>query len=66
MVESLDLIFSSYLGFYNEVCPYQGLENRPLTGKWPEINDPLTAGEKIVCMKSSADCCDTTNVLLLE
>jgi len=45
----LDYIVSSYLEFYNEVRPHQSLDNRPLTGKWPEVDDPLTAGEKIVC-----------------
>ena len=44
-----DYIVSSYLGFYNELRPHQALANRPLTGKWPKVDDPLTEGEQVVC-----------------
>jgi len=47
----LDYLVSSYLEYYNEVCPHQALDNRPLTGKWPAVDDPLTEGEQIVCHK---------------
>jgi putative transposase len=45
----LDHLVSSYLEFYNEVRPHQSLDNRPLTGTWPEVDDPLTEGEQIIC-----------------
>ena len=45
----LDYLVSSYLEYYNEVRPHHALDNRPLTGVWPEIDNPLTAGEKIGC-----------------
>jgi len=45
----LDYIVSSYLTFYNEVRPHQSLDNRPLTGKWSEVDDPPSDGEQIVC-----------------
>jgi hypothetical protein len=37
---------------YNEFRPHQGLDNRPLSGKWPDKNEPLAEGEKIVCHES--------------
>ncbi len=45
----LDYIVSSYLGFYNEVRPHQSLDNRPLIGKWSEVDEPLTEDEQIIC-----------------
>lgn len=45
----LDHIVSSYLDFYNEVRPHQSLDNRPLTGNWPGVDDPLTEDEQIIC-----------------
>jgi len=42
-------LVSTYEMFYNEVRPHQTLDNRPLTGKWPAVDDPFTEGEKIVC-----------------
>jgi putative transposase len=47
--QHLDHLVSSYLEFYNEVRPHQSLDNQPLTGAWPEIDEPLSAGEQIVC-----------------
>ncbi|TWU21806.1 integrase core domain-containing protein [Bythopirellula polymerisocia] len=48
----LDYIVSSYVEHYNEVRPHQSLGNRPLTGKWPEFDDPLTDSVQIVCHES--------------
>ena len=28
-----------------------GIGNRPLTGNWPEVDEPLAAGEQIVCIE---------------
>lgn len=47
-----DVIVTSYLSFYNEVRPHQALDNRPLAGIWPELDDPLTESEKIICHES--------------
>ncbi|MBX3434818.1 MAG: integrase core domain-containing protein [Pirellulales bacterium] len=46
-----DFLVSRYLSFYNTARPHQGvgIGNRPLTGSWPEVDDPLTPGEQIVC-----------------
>lgn len=48
-----DFLVQSYLEFYNTARPHQGVDigNRPLTGKWPEVDDPLAAGEQIVCIE---------------
>ena len=48
----LDYIVSSYLDFYNELRPHQALDNRPLTGKWPEDDQPLAEGETLICHES--------------
>jgi len=45
----LDHLVFSYLDFYNELCPHQALNNRPLTGAWAEVDEPLLLGEQIVC-----------------
>ena len=37
---------------YNAVRPHQGLDNRPLSGKWPDDDEPLVEGEKIICHES--------------
>ncbi len=44
-----DHLVASYLEYYNELRPHQALDNQPLTGTWPEANDPLKADEQIVC-----------------
>ncbi|MBX3426234.1 MAG: DDE-type integrase/transposase/recombinase [Pirellulales bacterium] len=48
-----DFLVSSYLSHYNGFRPHQGssIGNRPLTGSWPEIDDPLAPGEEIVCFE---------------
>ncbi|MBX3432814.1 MAG: hypothetical protein KF847_05805 [Pirellulales bacterium] len=48
-----DYLVSSYLSFYNMARPHQGVDigNRPLTGNWPEVDEPLAAGEQIVCIE---------------
>jgi putative transposase len=45
----LDHLVSCYTDFYNELRPHQSLDNRPLTGNWAEVDDPLSAKEQIVC-----------------
>jgi putative transposase len=45
----LDHLVSSYVAYYNELRSHQTLDNRPLTGKWPEVDDPLSVDEQIVC-----------------
>jgi len=48
----LNHLVASYVSFYNEFRPHQGLENRPLSGKWPDEDVPLTEGEQIICHES--------------
>jgi len=45
----LDFLVSSYLDYYNELRPHQSLDNRPLSGKWSVVDEPLGEDEKIVC-----------------
>ena len=45
----LDFLVSSYLDYYNEWRPHQSLDNRPLSGKWSVVDEPLGEDEKIVC-----------------
>ncbi len=47
-----DTIATSYLEFYNELRPHQSLDNRPLTGKRSEVDEPLAENEKIICHES--------------
>ena len=49
-----DFLVASYLSHYNGFRPHQGLgiDNKPLTGKWPEVDEPLAAGEEIVFIES--------------
>jgi putative transposase len=44
-----DHLVCEYLAFYNAWRPHQSLANRPLTGVWPEIHEPLAEGEQVVC-----------------
>ena len=48
-----DFLASSCLSHYNEFRPHQGIGigNKPLTGNWPEVDEPLAAGEQIVCIE---------------
>jgi len=48
----LDHLVSSYETFYNTYSLHQSLDNRPLTGKWPENDEPLAEGERIICHES--------------
>jgi len=48
----LDHLVASYVSFYNSYHPHQSLDNRPLSGKWPDEDEPLTEGEKIICHES--------------
>lgn len=47
----LDYLVSEYLTHYGSVRPHQGADigNRPLIGEWPEVDEPLADGERIVC-----------------
>jgi hypothetical protein len=45
----LDHLVSEYLVHYNELRPHQSLDNRPLTGAWPNGDDPLESEEQIIC-----------------
>jgi len=45
----LDYIVSEYAEFYNELRPHQRKDNRPLTGAWPVVDEPLSAEETVVC-----------------
>jgi putative transposase len=47
-----DHLVSCYLSFYNSLRPHQSLDNRPFSGAWPEVDDPLVADERIVCRES--------------
>lgn len=49
----LNFLASSYLGHYNAARPHQDVDigKWPLTGKRPEVDEPLTAGEQIVCVE---------------
>jgi hypothetical protein len=48
----LDHLVASYVDFHNSVRLHQDLENRPLTGDWPDENEPFAEGETIVCRES--------------
>ena len=48
----LDHLVTSYVSFYNEFRPHQALENRPLTGKWSDEDEPLTEDQQIICHES--------------
>ena len=37
---------------HNEVRPHQGKENRPLIGKRPDDDEPLSEDEQIICHES--------------
>lgn len=45
----LDHIVSEYTDFYNKNRPYQRKDNRPLTSSWPDVDEPLSKEEQIVC-----------------
>jgi hypothetical protein len=45
----LDHIVSEFTQFYNESRPHQRMENRPLTGSWSDIDEPLSQEEMITC-----------------
>jgi len=45
----LDHICSAFADFYNESRPHQRKDNRPLTGDWSVVDEPLSKKEQIVC-----------------
>ena len=48
----LDHLVSRYQEFYNTFRPHQSLGNRPLTGTWSEVDEPIAADEQIICHES--------------
>lgn len=48
----LDYLVATYLDYYNHLRPHQSQDNLPLRGKWPEEDEPLAEGERIVCRES--------------
>jgi putative transposase len=47
--QHFDHLVETYLDYYNELRPHQSLDNRPLTGTWPVVDEPLSDNEQIVC-----------------
>ena len=47
--EHLDHIVSEYVDYYNNLRPHQRLENRPLTGHWSLVDEPLDDEKQVVC-----------------
>ena len=47
----LDYLVASYLDYCNELRPHQSLDNRPLSGKWSVVDEPLGENEQIVCQE---------------
>lgn len=45
----LDHIVSEFAEFYNESQPHQRKDNRPLTGSWSVVDEPLGKDDQIVC-----------------
>jgi putative transposase len=44
-----DFLVAEYTSYYNELRPHQALGNRPLTGEWPDTNEPIKSGRQVVC-----------------
>ena len=44
----IDHITSCYLDFSHVCRPYRRLDNKPLLGVWPEVDDPPESGNEIV------------------
>jgi Integrase core domain len=47
--QHFDFLVTSYVDYYNTWRPHQGVDNRPLSGAWPDRIDPLEPGEQVVC-----------------
>ena len=47
--QHFDHLVDTYLVFCNELHPHQSLDNRPLTGTWPIVDEPLSDNELNVC-----------------
>ncbi|WP_148074356.1 hypothetical protein [Bythopirellula goksoeyrii] len=48
-LQHLDYIVSEYQRFYYEARPHQRKDNRPLTGTWSVVDEPLGKEETIAC-----------------
>lgn len=50
----LDHLVGSYLTYYNGLPTHQGfgIGNKPLSSEWPEVEEPLALGERIISIDS--------------
>lgn len=45
----LDFLVASYVEHYATARPHQRKENKPLSGVWPDVDDPPDRAEQVVC-----------------
>lgn len=44
-----DFLVAEYTSYYNELRPHQSLHNKPLTGEWQELVEPLKNANEVTC-----------------